>query len=143
MRSCSSPARCVCGSGCAKCMRADHSLVVCHKQAGGHAKTLELGVRLVVVDYASPERLAEQLRGIDVVVSAVGGAAFALQEQFAEAAKTAGVKLFVPSEFGNPTKDRTDSLFGVKDAVRLKLKAIGLPYAVFYTGPFSDFVLVP
>lgn len=112
-------------------------------KAGGHKQTLGWGVELRVVDYTDYDGLVQALQGVDAVVSALGGGAFALQEQFAEAAKKAGVKLFVPSEFGNPTKDRKDSFFAVKDGVRLKLKEIGLPYAIFYTGPFSDYVFNP
>ncbi|KAF8489374.1 NAD-P-binding protein [Russula emetica] len=43
-----------------------------------------------------------------------------IQEQIAAAAKEVDVKLFVPSEYGG-------------------LKALGMPYATFYTGPWADF----
>ena len=53
-----------------------------------------------------------------------------------------GVKLFVPSEFGNDTtkvKDKESPLFA-KRKVQLDLEKKKIPYAVFITGPFADWV---
>jgi len=97
----------------------------------------------VQVDYTVPDTLVAALANTDVVISTLGRPAFDLQETLARAAKTAGVKLFVPSEFGNPTEGREDSWFAQKNAQRLKLKEIGMPYALFYNGPFPDFVINP
>jgi hypothetical protein len=40
--------------------------------------------------------------GVDTVISVVSGAGFGWQFELIEAAKLAGVKTFVPSEFGCP-----------------------------------------
>ncbi|KAL6404559.1 2-amino-3-carboxymuconate-6-semialdehyde decarboxylase [Ilyonectria robusta] len=58
-------------------------------------------VRVLEVDYESPDSLLDALRGIDAVVSTLGKKT-GLQCQFAliDAAATVGVKRFVPSEFG-------------------------------------------
>lgn len=103
------------------------------------------GARAVPVDYADTAALTAALRGIDVVISALGGAALLVQIQLAEAAKAAGVKLFVPSEFGNPTQgiSASEGPIGQKVQVQEALKKIGLPYALFWTGPFSDFIFIP
>jgi len=92
----------------------------------------------VVVDYTSPDSLQSALKGIEVVISTVGAAGLGSQEALGEAAKAAGVKLFVPSEFGGDTLGATEGLYGAKNAQRLKLESIGLPWAVFFTGVFSD-----
>ena len=97
----------------------------------------------MTVDYSSPESLAQALKGVDVVVSTVAGLALSVQAPLAEAAKAAGVKLFVPAEFGGPSDGRTESVLGIKNQFKLKLKEIGLPYVVFNTGLFSDFALSP
>ena len=66
-----------------------------------------------------------------------------LQPGIAEAAKEVGVKLFVPSEFGGPTEGATGGLISTKTGIREQLKAIGIPYAVFWTGGFADYLWVP
>lgn len=46
-----------------------------------------------------------------MVISTLNGAGFAAQPALAKAAaKAGGVKLFVPSEFGNPTAHLTDGV---------------------------------
>lgn len=84
------------------------------------------------------------LNGVDVVIVAVTVTPEALNVQFplADAAKKAGVKLFVPSEFGNDTRGRTEGMWGIKDAVRKHLEGIDLPYAQFFNGAFIDWFIV-
>ena len=95
-----------------------------------------------MVDYSSPSSLQSALSGVDVVISTVGAAALGLQDTIASSAKAAGVKLFVPSEFGNPTEGATTGPLGIKNALRKKLKEeIKLPYTAFFTGPFTDYLL--
>jgi len=106
-------------------------------------KLKELGVTGLKVDYNEPSSLEAALQGKDVVISTLGRSAFHLQELLGQAAKTAGVKLFVPSEFGNPTEGRDDSWFAQKNAARQKLKDMCMPYALVYNGPFPDFVFNP
>jgi hypothetical protein len=74
------------------------------------------------------------------VISTISGHGLDTQVPLAVAAKAAGVKLFVPSEFGNNTDDVKDGMLAAKTAVVSKLKEIGLPYTSYYTGPFSDFL---
>ncbi|KAF8490922.1 NAD-P-binding protein [Russula emetica] len=62
-----------------------------------------------------------------------------IQEQIAAAAKEVDVKLFVPSEYGGVTEGTTEGIFGAKANVQGQLKALGMPYATFYTGPWADF----
>jgi hypothetical protein len=56
-----------------------------------------LGVELVIVNYSDPKTLESAFRGVDAVVSALGGPGLALQIPAIEAAGHAGVKLFVLS----------------------------------------------
>lgn len=98
-----------------------------------------------MVDYDSPTSLAAAFADIDVVISTLGGAAEAIniQGEIAKAAKLASVKLFVPSEFGGDTRNGTTGAFLRKKQIHAKLKEIGLPYSLFFTGAFSDFVFIP
>ncbi|KAM0792401.1 hypothetical protein ACM66B_005080 [Microbotryomycetes sp. NB124-2] len=99
------------------------------------------GLEVKKVDYNNADELRDALKGSQVVISAVGGAALAtpVQYQLADAAKAAGVSLFVPSEFGNRTHDLTDGpLYHLKTKVQEHLKKIKLDYALFYNGPFPS-----
>src|SRR5258707_7486799 len=58
------------------------------------------------------------------------------------AAKEADVKLFIPSEYGGVTDGKTEGVPGVKANIQGKLRALGMPYAAFYTGVWSDYAWV-
>ena len=95
------------------------------------------------VDYSNPQSIKSALSGVDVVISTISGKALDVQGKIAEASKEAGVKLFIPSEFGHVTEGETEGLFGAKAGIQTQLKRLGVPYAVFYTGLFADFVWEP
>lgn len=59
------------------------------------------GLRFTTVDYESPESLRAALRGIDAVVSTLGkSTGLDCQLKLIDAAVAAGVRRFIPSEFG-------------------------------------------
>jgi len=109
----------------------------------GSKTTIDGDAKVIPVDYANKESLKSALTGIDVVISTIGATGFGLQVGIAEAAKEVGVKLFVPSEFGGPTEGATEGVFGAKAKVHDQLKALGLPYVLFYTGPYANNVWNP
>lgn len=65
------------------------------------------GIAIYPVDYESPKSLEEALKGAEVIVSALRDEGLNVQAAVARAAKTAGVQLFVPSEFGKDTRGET------------------------------------
>ena len=65
------------------------------------------------------------------------------QKVLADAAKTAGVKIFAPSEYGSPFDANLGGSIASKRQIHGHLREIGLPYAIFYTGPFSDMLFSP
>ena len=71
------------------------------------------------------------------------GAITEAQVPLAEAAKQAGVKLFLPSEYGEKTDTLEGGILLPKKLFQDKLRALGLPFALIYNGPFPDFVLTP
>jgi uncharacterized protein YbjT (DUF2867 family) len=104
----------------------------------GSKKTIQGDVKVIEVDYSNDESIKNALTGVEVVISAVAIAALDIQGKVAAAAKNADVELFVPSEFGNITEGDTKGLHGTKANIQGQLKALGLPYAAFYTGKFPD-----
>jgi uncharacterized protein YbjT (DUF2867 family) len=56
-----------------------------------------LGAIIAEVDYEKPATLVKALEGVDVVISTLAVSGFNAQVPLAEAAKKAGVQLFVPS----------------------------------------------
>jgi hypothetical protein len=59
-------------------------------------------VNVIKTDYTKPS-LVNALKGQDAVVSFLGFAGIAKQPELLEAAEEAGVKRFIPSEFGHNT----------------------------------------
>ena len=103
------------------------------------------GAKRAVVDYNSASSLSAALRGVDVVVSAFSSNSEGAtnQEALARASKEAGVKIFVPSDYGAPAEGSDRPVFVQKKQFKNKfLRELGLPYAMFYTGLFTDLVLV-
>ena len=109
----------------------------------GSKTTIEGDAKVVAVDYSNKESIKRALTGVDVVICTIPLTALDLQPSIAAAAKEAGVKLFVPSEFGNTSEGETEGMFGKKAAVQTQLKAVDIPCNIFYTGPFADILWSP
>ncbi|SJL11187.1 uncharacterized protein ARMOST_14590 [Armillaria ostoyae] len=99
-----------------------------------------------VEDYKNVEEVAAILRAhhIEVLVSAANWQTeegiCAEETALVDAARTAGVKLFVPSEFGVSSVDAPTGLWKAKDDVAKHMKEIGLPSARFFTGQFFSWI---
>ncbi|KAI9507198.1 NAD-P-binding protein [Russula earlei] len=109
----------------------------------GSKTTLVGDAKVIPVDYSNPGSIKNALTGVHVVICTISGAALDVQRKIAEAAKEAGVKLFIPSEFGGITEGETEGLFGQKANIQDELKVLGIPYTFFYTGPFADYIWAP
>jgi uncharacterized protein YbjT (DUF2867 family) len=103
------------------------------------------GTKVVHVDFSSVDALAAVLSGQDAVVSILGAAALHLQHGLIDASIRAGVKRFIPSEFGsnlaNP-KNRALLPFlekaKVEDYLTAKSQSSPLTYTFIYNGGFLD-----
>jgi uncharacterized protein YbjT (DUF2867 family) len=106
---------------------------------------LEGDARVIPVDYSNEGSIKQALTGVDVVISTISGTVTEIdvQRKIAAAANEAHVKLFVPSEFGGVSEGGTEGLYGAKAKIQGLLRALRLPYAVFYTGVFADFIWTP
>ena len=108
----------------------------------GSKTTVQDDAKVIQVDYDDKESIKYALTGVDVVISTVPIQALDVQEKIAAAAKEVDVKLFIPSEYGGASEGKTEGAEGVKANIQDQLKALGMPYAAFYTGPWSDYAWV-
>ncbi|KAI1420041.1 NAD(P)-binding protein [Xylaria sp. FL1777] len=102
-------------------------------------------VKVAEVNYESLDSLISALRGHDAVVSTLASAALDKQLLLVEAAAIAGVKRFLPSEFGSDTlHPKTSQLpsyadkIAVQNALRNKAQTSGMTYTFVINGPFLD-----
>lgn len=115
---------------------------------GGNASKIPSNPNVTIkeVDYASVESLTQALQGVEVVVSTVASEALGAQNPLIDAAVAAGVKRFLPSEFGsNLGNPKTAALpvFGAKIATAKYLEEVTaknpqFTYTLVYNGPFLD-----
>ncbi|KAG2753397.1 NAD(P)-binding protein [Suillus brevipes Sb2] len=100
------------------------------------------GAKIVTADYADVKAVASVLREhkVEVLVSALAYGALPSQSPIADAAKEAGVKLFVPSEFGLPTEGGKGGHLVIKSQFADYLNSLGIPSLRFYTGMFMEFI---
>ncbi|KAJ6630981.1 hypothetical protein B0H10DRAFT_1773468 [Mycena sp. CBHHK59/15] len=116
--------------------------VVLLSRPGAATKAVPAGVEVATVDTSDTAAVAAVLKQhkVDVVLSTVTTTAAAAQNVFVDAAKSAGVKLFAPSEYGMPTEGLTEGVLAAKNQVAEYLKTVGIPYTKFYTGMFTEFI---
>jgi hypothetical protein len=100
------------------------------------------------VDYNSVESLTSALQGQDAVVSTVGSTAIEGQKILIDAAIAAGVKRFIPSEFGSCTTHpelqglpHFSELAGIRQYLVDHAKAGALSYTVLACGAFLEVAL--
>ncbi|KAG9314734.1 hypothetical protein JVU11DRAFT_5543 [Chiua virens] len=100
------------------------------------------GVKLATVDYTDVNSLTSILKEnkVEVVISALAFGALPAQRPIAEAAKEAGVKLFVPSEYGMPTEGGKDGHLVIKSEFAEHVKSLGIPVMRVYNGVFMEFI---
>ncbi|KAG6614742.1 Eugenol synthase 1 [Phytophthora cinnamomi] len=97
----------------------------------------ERGASIVKANYDDEASLQGALADSEVVVCTVDARHHAVQFGIARAAKAAGVQLFVPTEFGMPDEDGANI---TKQKVRGMLKELDLPYALFFSGFWFEYL---
>ncbi|KAG9119105.1 hypothetical protein FRC07_006044 [Ceratobasidium sp. 392] len=105
----------------------------------------ERGAAIHGVSYDDEAELVSVLQGVDIILSTLGGGGITgAQPNLLRAAKTAGAKLFIPSEFGDPFEGEEESdIFRAKRELHQLAKSIDMPITVVLTGLFPDYCLVP
>lgn len=115
----------------------------------GSSSTFTGGVRVVEADFADSESLKAAFQGQDAVVSVVGEAGIPGQKLMVDAAIAAGVKRFLPSNFGsnmaNPNSRKLPVFapkVAVEDYIIEKSKTSeSFTYTFVYNGGFTDFAI--
>lgn len=115
---------------------------------GGKGGQIPAGVKTITADYESVDNLGEVLIGFDAVVSAVAGHLSDLQLRLLDAAIIAGVKRFIPSEFGSDTrlpKMKGSPLAAAKikvdAAIQEKVSKGLIEYTSILGGPWIDWMM--
>lgn len=114
----------------------------------GSSATFPSSLQVINVDFDSVESLTAGLKGQDAIISAVGTLAIGPQKKLIDAAIAAGVKRFLPSEFGcdlsNPNA-RKLPVFAqkveIEEYIIEKSKGSDLTYTFVYNSSFLDWGL--
>jgi uncharacterized protein YbjT (DUF2867 family) len=114
----------------------------------GSSSTFPSDVDVVDVDYDSVDSLAAALKGQDAVVSTVASAPVLAQRTIIDAAIAAGVKRFIPSEFGSDLsnhRNRASPVFAhkvqIEEYLSEKAKTSDITYTYIYNSAFLDWGL--
>ncbi|THV02730.1 NAD-P-binding protein [Dendrothele bispora CBS 962.96] len=91
---------------------------------------------------ASSEDLQNILKGADTVICAIVATELGFQYKLTDAAKAAGVKRFVPCDFGTPGRRGVRELHDEKLDVRDYVKASGIGYTFIDVGFWYQFHLI-
>jgi len=100
---------------------------------------------VVTVDYQDRSALVSALKGQDAVLYLVGQASVEDQKGFIDASIEAGVKRFVPSEFGSDVDNENMAKVNImsdkveiRKYLREKASKGEIEYTFFQPGPFFD-----
>jgi uncharacterized protein YbjT (DUF2867 family) len=114
----------------------------------GSSSTYAAGAKVVETDFTDFESLKVAFEGQDAVVSVVGEAGLLGQKIMVDAAIAAGVKRFLPSNFGSNMSNPNSRMLPVfapkvvvEDYLVEKSKTTELTYTFVYTGVFTDFAI--
>lgn len=109
---------------------------------------LPAGVSVSAVDYTSIESLVSALRNQDAVVATLGGAGILGQKVIIDACIKAGVKRYIPSDWGSITTDPAArhlptnyASAQIQDYLKEKAKKGELEYTILSVGGFLDHLL--
>ncbi|KPM37908.1 hypothetical protein AK830_g8619 [Neonectria ditissima] len=113
-----------------------------------NVKGVPSGVQVLQVDYSSKDSLVKALKGQDVAIATLGTAGLPGQRLIIDASIEAGVKRYIPSDFGSFTTDPNArdlplvrGLTEIQDYLAEKADAGAIEYTIFSTGAFLDYVL--
>lgn len=124
----------------------NYKVTVLSRQESNYQLPKHINATLKKVNYSDHAALVETLKGQDAVVSTIASFSTGDQVGIIDAAIKAGVKRFIPAEFGVDTT-RTDVLervpflkgkAQVRNYLEQKNKETGFEWTEIITGPFFD-----
>ncbi|KAL5514215.1 hypothetical protein ACEPAG_2303 [Sanghuangporus baumii] len=109
-------------------------------------KARGIEIRIIDLDLWTVDQIAEQLKGVDTVISAVYATVIPRQKLLADACKKAAVKRFVPDDWATACVRGVRSYHDEKLAIHDYVKEIGIGFTFIDVGwwmkvtvPFSDY----
>ncbi|KAF7306517.1 NmrA domain-containing protein [Mycena indigotica] len=117
-------------------------IVVLSRPGSKNLEELPAGAKSEVVDTTDTDAVAAIFKKhkVDVVLATLTTTANKAQYPLIDAAKAAGVKLFVPSEYGMPTEGQTEGILGEKNDVAAYAKKSGIPSLRVFAGGFVEYI---
>ncbi|KAF9871855.1 oxidoreductase [Colletotrichum karsti] len=122
--------------------------VVTRASRDTRAKALPLGAKAVEAEYESLDSLTEAFRGFDAVVCTLPGHLEALLLRVLDAVIAAGVKRFIPSEFGSDHRQPaahssplSASKIKVDEALQAAAAAGQIEYTSILGGPWIEWIM--
>ncbi|KAH8116637.1 NAD-binding protein [Phellopilus nigrolimitatus] len=97
-------------------------------------KSRGVEIRIVDLEHASPDQLAEALRGVETVISTIIYYEIHLQRPLIDASKKAGVKRFIPCDWGTACVPGVREMYDQKLGIRDYVKEKGLGYTFVDVG---------
>lgn len=101
------------------------------------------GGELAVVDHSDESTLLAAFKGVEVVIVAIAFEALEKQKDLVKAAKAAGVKLFVPTEYSIPSDLTTTGIWSTKTHLNTWFKEFGFPYVRVFCGMWPEYIFAP
>ncbi|KAJ2788204.1 hypothetical protein GGI15_000009 [Coemansia interrupta] len=101
---------------------------------------------LLPVTPSDPSSLTQALAGIDAVISTAGGTRQAAEMQLIEAARSANVRLLVPSNYGpdiSAPSNLSRPIFSAARQIEEALRDSGLAHILVCSGFFAEYFLTP
>ncbi|KDQ16672.1 hypothetical protein BOTBODRAFT_30591 [Botryobasidium botryosum FD-172 SS1] len=111
------------------------------KPAAEALKNRGVEIRLLDLEHASPDDLAGVLKGVDIVISALPWNQLQLQRPVIKASKEAGVKRFIPCDWGTACCRGVMDLHDEKLGIQGYIQEIGLNYTVVSVGWWMQLLL--
>ncbi|KAL7268362.1 hypothetical protein RUND412_009019 [Rhizina undulata] len=91
----------------------DYHVAVLTRGGSAAPQSLPADVKVVTVDYNNHASVVKALKGHDALVASIASTALGLQKKIIDAAVEAGVKRYIPSEFGSDTSNEKTSQLAV------------------------------
>ena len=77
------------------------------------------------------------------MITAIAFEALEKQKGLIQAAKAAGVKLFVPTEYSIPADQTTTGIWSTKTHLNTWFRDFGFPYVRVFCGMWPEYVFIP
>ncbi|KAL5533672.1 hypothetical protein ACEPAG_132 [Sanghuangporus baumii] len=104
-------------------------------------KTRGIEIRIIDLDLWTADQIAEQLKGVDTVISTVYVTAIPRQKQLADACKKAAVKRFVPNDWATACVHGVRQLYDQKLAIHDYIKEIGIGFTFIDVGWWMEITI--